>query len=135
MSLVCTYTSENYNWEDTEYLEDITFNESAPPQWKRARHCQECGSKIARGSKGIGIAERWRNPTEWEMQKFGYQGDEVIEMTDQYLCPECADLYESVQEQGYSLWCILPRKKGTGTLKQDIKDYNNIYKEKKGCDE
>lgn len=72
--------------------------DEAPLGTKRSRKCRSCGAKIGVGDIARKV-RRFRPPTEFEETR-GIHGDEVP-LADWFLCEECGDLADSIEELGF----------------------------------
>lgn len=74
---------------------------------RRARvRCKSCNSLIDHGTIVAEFAVTRYARCEYEFNRFGEGDPEAIDMASVYLCEECADIWFSLQELGFS--CVTP---------------------------
>ena len=94
----CDYDDDPawYVWNPNDYSE--------MPAFKRRRRCASCGELIDAGAV---VAEFTRSRYARTYVEEEIYGDgPTVPMATQYLCEECADLYFSLVELGFT--CVMP---------------------------
>ncbi|MFA7287426.1 MAG: hypothetical protein WC055_00955 [Melioribacteraceae bacterium] len=89
-----------------------------PLNTKKSRKCCSCGAKIKVNDLSLRF-NRWRGPTEFEEDKFGYT---EVKISPWFMCEKCGEIYLNLEALGF---CINIEENMSGLLE----DYREMQKD------
>lgn len=101
MPLACDCYDDDFDqywWAPDDY--------STMPTYRARKRCRSCRSLIAHGATVAKFDVTRYARCDYEFSRFGEGDPEAISMAPVFLCEECADIWFSLQELGFS--CVSP---------------------------